>query len=227
MNAVAGKVSRCLVARLGRGYDDGSAQVLQPSAAMWRLDIPQPLVHGVFFISLTTTAGLLAVWAALSPRHRLLRVLASRALPLALWLASAPELVSHLLVEMAVIAISIIAVPLSCDPPYGRTYAKLPKFRFGLATLFYATFLVALILAAASLLGPQFAGSAPKHFVWLVEPISLSAAIIGATAFAQGAAVDQTPGGTLRGLHWRSRRVVCLGFPFRQDARNVRLSSII
>src|SRR5467141_2130766 len=101
---------------------------------MWRLDIPPPLVNGVFIVSLTTTAGLIAVWAALSSRLRLLRLTAFCALPLALWLASAPELVSQLLVEMAVIAIIIIAVPFVARAPYGRTFAKLPKLRFGLGT---------------------------------------------------------------------------------------------
>src|SRR5437763_11047117 len=111
---------------------------------MWRLDISPILIHCVFFACLATTAALTAVWAALSLRHRLLRLAGFCALPAAFWLASAPKLVSWLVVEMAMIATLLIAARFAAGAPYGRTWAKLPKLRFGLSTIFYTVFLATL-----------------------------------------------------------------------------------
>src|SRR5262249_3868912 len=137
--------------------------------------------------SLTTIAGLLAVWSAMSPRHRLLRLAVFFALPVALWLAPARELAKDVLLEMTTVALLILAVCFVPQAPYGRTYAKLPKLRFGLGAMFYATFLAALGVAVGSLVAPQFAGWAPEHVLrWLLDPVAISVAIAGAAYFAYG-----------------------------------------
>jgi hypothetical protein len=117
-------------------------------------DMSPTSVHAIFLVSLMTTAGLVAAWAALSPRHRLLRVAGFVSLPLALWVAPAPELVTRVLITMSVIVVLLVAARFVVHAPYGRTFASLPKLRFRLATLFYTTFLAGLIAAAVSVLWP-------------------------------------------------------------------------
>ncbi len=149
-------------------------------------DMSPTSVHYVFLISLTATAGLIAVWAALSRCHRLLRLAGFCTLPVAIWLAPAPELVSHLLLQMIVISGLIIGLRFIAEAPHGRTFAKLPKVQFGLARLFYATFLSALLAAAVSIVAPQVAGRSPTLLLhWLVQQASMALPIVGAACFAR------------------------------------------
>jgi hypothetical protein len=176
---------------------------------MWPLGVSPALVHGAFLISLDTTAGLIAVWAALSRRHRVVRAAGFCVLPAGLWLASAQELARDVVVLMAIISVAIHAASFAAAAPYGRTYARLPRLRFGLGTLFYTIFLMALTVAAGSLLAPLFERWETRHFFrFLLEAAAPSLAILGATYFAYGKSGWKVrlaaflAGGTAGGLVW-------------------------
>ncbi len=136
------------------------------------------LVHAVFFVSLTTTAGLVAIWAAVSPRHRLVRVAVFCAIPLVLWLAPADELARDVLLEMAATVGLIVVARFVAQAPHGQTWGRLPRLRFNLGTLFYAVFLSALIASAASLFASGMADWDAITFLrWFLDPLALSLAL--------------------------------------------------
>jgi hypothetical protein len=185
------------------------------------VNMSESSVDAIFVISLTTTAGLIAVWSAVSPRHRLMRVAGFLGLPLALWVAPAQELAGPVLAGMAVIAVLVTVARFVASAPFGRTYGGVPKLQFGLATLFYATFLATLVLGAASLLAPQFAGRPSKEVMErVVRSLSLSLPIAGAAACARagngvGKRVAALLGGCTAGAMGCS--LLCL-FPETSDA---------
>lgn len=158
---------------------------------MWFREIAPLLVHSAVLASLTACAAFIAVWSALAARHRLMRVAAFCALPAALVVASAPGLAIWVLAEMLPIAVVLIAVPFVVRAPFGRAWAGLPKLRFGFRDLFFATFLVALALSAFLLLGkqsyvPQLSPLLFPWSRWVLEPVGLLFAVLGAVAFVMG-----------------------------------------
>ncbi len=154
---------------------------------MWEVQLIPALVHTAFVLSLMSVASLIAVWAALSPRHRLLRLAGFCVLPAAFLLASAPWLSIWFLMEMLPITAALIVGPFVARAPFGRTWLGLPKVRFGFRDLFYGTFLVAFGLSAAILMSKQ-EYLPPLRLVepWIIAPLSLWLPVSGATALVVG-----------------------------------------
>jgi hypothetical protein len=155
--------------------------------AKWYMEIAPALIHGAFFISLVSVAALVAIWAARSPSHRLLRLAAFCALPGAMVLASAPWVAIWLLAEMLPITAVLIVGPFVARAPFGRTWLGLPKVRFDFRDLFFAIFLIAFALSAAILLSKQ-EYDLPRLRLWSpwIEPLSLWLPICGATVLVVG-----------------------------------------
>jgi hypothetical protein len=155
---------------------------------MWEVQLVPALVHTAFVLSLMSVAALIAVWAALSPLHRLLRLAGLCVLPGALVLASAPWLAIWFLLEMLPITTVLIVGPFVALAPFGRTWFRLPKVRFGFRDLFFAIFLIAIALFGGILLSEQeyYLPRLELWDPWIIEPLSLWLPIVGATVLALG-----------------------------------------
>ncbi len=155
---------------------------------MWEVQLVPALVHTAFVLSLMSVAALIAVWAALSPHHRLLRLAGFCILPVALVVAAAPWLAIWLLMEMLPITAVLIVGPFVARAPFGRTWLGLPKVRFGFRDLFFGTFLIGCALSGGILLSKQEYYLPPLDLwkPWVIEPLSLWLPIGGATVLAFG-----------------------------------------